>query len=209
MASRRPCVNHPDSFCYICGKFTPKSQTLNITSKVAIAYKHYFGCQVGDQDKSWAPHIRCRNCYVSMTQWLIGKRKSMPFVVPMVWREPTNHFSNCYFCLTKVLGHSKKSKSKIVYRDCPSALRPVAHAPKNIPVPSLPSQLELRADEICESATTSAHFEVLSESSGTDTAQSVDDFFSLIPHLLDLSDLNHLVRDLGLTKNSLNFSPYD
>ena len=55
-------------------------------------------------------------------------------------------------------------------------------------VPSPPSQLELRADEICESATTSAHFEVLSESSGTDTAQSVDDFFSLTPHLLDQCD---------------------
>ena len=101
----------------------------------------------------------------------------MPFVVPMVWRELTNHSLNCYFCLTKVSGQSKKRKSKIVYPDCPSALRPVAHASENIQVPSPPSQLELRADEICESATTSAHFEVLSVSSGTDTAQSVHDFF--------------------------------
>ena len=162
MASRRSCVNHSDSFCYICGKFTPKSQKLNNTSKVTIAYKHYFGYQVEDQDKSWAPHICCRNCYASLTQWLKGKRKSMLFAVPMVWREPTNHFSDCYFCLTKVSGHSKKSKSKIVYPDCPSALRPVAHAFKNTPVLSSPSQLELRADKICESATTSAHFEVLS-----------------------------------------------
>ena len=79
-------------------------------------------------------------------------------------------------------------------------MRPVAHASENIPVPSPPSQLEIRADEICESATTSAHFEVLSESSDTDTAQSVDDFFSLTPHLLDQRDLNDLVQDLGLTK---------
>ena len=69
--------------------------------------------------------------------------------------------------------------------------------PENISVPSPPSQLELRANEIFESATTSAHFEVLSESSGTATAQSVNDFFSLTPHLLDQSDLNHFVRDLG------------
>ena len=85
----------------------------------------------------------------------------MPFAVPMMWRELTNHFSDCYFCLTKVSGHSKKNKSKIVYLDCPSALRPVAHVSENIPVPSPQSQLELRTDEICESATTSAHFEVL------------------------------------------------
>ena len=54
-----------------------------------------------------------------------------------------------------------------------------ARAPPAPPLATLlpPSQLELRADEICESATTSAHFEVLSESSGTDTAQSVDNFF--------------------------------
>ena len=117
----------------------------------------------------------------------------MPFAVPMVWREPTNRFSDCYFCLTKVSGHFKKSKSKIAYPDCPSALRPVAHASENISVPSPPSQLELRADEICESATTSAHFEVLSKSSGTDTAQSVDDFFSLTPHQIDQSNLNAVV----------------
>ena len=122
----------------------------------------------------------------------------MPFAIPMVWREPTNYFSDCYFCLTKASVHSKKSKSKIVHPDCPSALRPVAHASENIPVPSPPSQLELRADEICEST---VHFEVLSESSGTDTAQSADDFFSLTPHLLDQSDLNDLVRELVLTKN--------
>ena len=105
--------------------------------------------------------------------------------------------------LTKVSGHSKKSKSKIVYPDCPSALRPVAHASKNIPVPSPPSHLELRADKICESATTSAHFEELSESLGTDTVQSVDDFFSLTPHLLDQSDLKNLVRDLGSSKKKV------
>ena len=82
MASRRSCVNHADSFCYICGKFTPKSQRLNITSKLTIAYRHYFGCQVGDQDKSRGPHICYRNCYAFLTQWLNGKRKSMPFAVP-------------------------------------------------------------------------------------------------------------------------------
>ena len=115
MASRS-CVNHPDSFCYICGKFTPKSQRLYITSKVFIAYKHYFRCQVGDQDKSWAPHTCCKNCYASLTQWLNGKRKRIPFAVPMVWREPTNHFSDCYFCLTKVsIVIPKKVKAKLFF----------------------------------------------------------------------------------------------
>ena len=86
--NRRTCVNHPDNFCYVCGKFTPSDQRKNITSKMKTAYWYYFGCKVGDQDKSWAPHICCTVCYSGLTQWLNGKRKAMTFAVPMVWREP-------------------------------------------------------------------------------------------------------------------------
>jgi len=25
---------------------------------------------------------------------------AMPFAIPVVWREPSNHSSDCYFCLT-------------------------------------------------------------------------------------------------------------
>ena len=102
MASHRSCINHPCSFCYIDEKFTPKSQKLKITKKVTVANKYYFGCKVREQDKLWAPHICCRNCYASLTQWLNRKCKSMPFAVLMVWHEPTNHFSDCYFCVTQI-----------------------------------------------------------------------------------------------------------
>ena len=86
MATRK-CVNHPDIFCYACGKFETKSQSKTITSKVKLAYEHYFGCKLGDQDKPWAPHLCCSTCYSSLTKWLNGKRNSMPFSVPMIWRE--------------------------------------------------------------------------------------------------------------------------
>ena len=85
--NRRGCVNHPDNFCYVCGKYTLCDQRKNLTKTVTIAYKYYFGCQIGDQDKSWAPHVCCTVCYSGLTQWLSGKRNSMPFAVPMVWRE--------------------------------------------------------------------------------------------------------------------------
>ena len=55
--SRRVCINHPDSFCYVCGKFTPKDQRNKLTKQLKNAYKLYFGCKVGDQDKLWAPHV--------------------------------------------------------------------------------------------------------------------------------------------------------
>ena len=70
----------------------------------------------------------------------------MPFAVPMVWLESTNHFSDCYFCLTEITGHSKKSNAKIVYPDCPSALPPPDHASQGILIPIPSSFLDINAE---------------------------------------------------------------
>ena len=77
-----------------------------------MAYKLDFGCKVGDQDKNWAPHICCTACNTELTEWLSDKRNAMPFAVPMVWREPTNHESDCDFCMTKIKGITKKPDQK-------------------------------------------------------------------------------------------------
>lgn len=141
--SRRACVNSPDKFCYICGQFIVKSQSRSLSDKVKQAYFYYFGCHVGDQDKSWAPHVCCITCYSVLTKWVNGdKSRRMPFAVPMVWREPTSHAEDCYFCLTKIKGFSKKSKSTIEFPNVPSAIRPVPHGPE-LPIPEPPSQQEL------------------------------------------------------------------
>ena len=190
--SRRVCINHPDSFCYVCGKFTPKDQRNKLTKQLKNAYKLYFGCKVGDQDKLWAPHVCCKNCYIALTQWLNGKRKSMPFAVPMIWREPTNHYTDCYFCLTNIAGFSKKNKSKIVYPDCPSAIKPVTHAAEGIPIPEPPSSFsDDRSREACTASTSSE--DMLSDADEPGPSRKV-------PHLLSQLELNDLVRDLGLTK---------
>ena len=101
------------------------------------AYKCYFGCKVGDQDKKWAPHICCNSCNTQLLRWAVGKQKEMPFAVPMIWREPTDHVTVCYFCLTNTKGFSKKNKSKIVYPSCQSALKPVPHG-TDIPISKAP-----------------------------------------------------------------------
>ncbi|KAL4716297.1 hypothetical protein ACJJTC_014777 [Scirpophaga incertulas] len=61
----------------------------------------------------------------------------MPFAVLTVWREPTNHFNDCYFCLTNTEGYSKKKKKNIDYPTVPSAIKPVPHG-EGLPVPTPP-----------------------------------------------------------------------
>ena len=106
--------------------------------EMKAAYFYYFGCKVGGQDQSWAPHICCRSCHTALTQWLVGKRESMPFAVPMIWHELHNHLDDCYFCCTSIAGFNKKNKDYIKYADCISATKPVPHNDEN-PVPRPPT----------------------------------------------------------------------
>lgn len=187
---RRNCENSANTFCYVCGEFTTKSQRKPISKLIKTAYKFYFGCQLGEQDKQWAPHLTCIRCYVKLTQWLQGKNEHMPFAIPMVWREPTNHHDDCYFCMTNVTGFSSKNKNKIVYPNIPSAMRPVPHG-EDLPVPLAPASWQ----EISSSE------EDCSEAAGS---SKDDDFFpeksSGEPHLISQVELNDLVRELYLSK---------
>ena len=91
---RRKCKNDPDNFCYIYGQYTPPVHRRKLTPKVKLAYKFYFGCEVGDQDNKWSPRISCNACNTQLLRWLAGKKKKMPFGVPMVWREQADHFTD-------------------------------------------------------------------------------------------------------------------
>ena len=55
----RQCKNHSDIFYYVCGSFAIKSQRRKITNDLRKIYQLYFGCPLGDQDKTWAPHFVC------------------------------------------------------------------------------------------------------------------------------------------------------
>ena len=59
--------------------------------------------------------------------WTKRKQKGLPFGVPMVWREPRDHVTNCYFCMINTKGVGKKNRHKISYSSIPSAIRPVSH----------------------------------------------------------------------------------
>ncbi|KAJ4448825.1 hypothetical protein ANN_00216 [Periplaneta americana] len=191
MKKSRVFVNSPDSFCYVCGEFTAKSQHRPLSDKLKQAYYYYFECNVCDEDKSRAPHMCCTTCYSKLINWMDGeKTQSMSFAVPMIWREPTSHAEDCYFCLTKITGFSKKTRSKIEYPNVPSAIRPVPPGPK-LPVPNPPSQLEElvlpieQTDDLAQPSTSSD--------------QSYSPEHHKEPHLIQQCELNNLIRDLNLT----------
>ena len=77
---------------------------------VKEAVESYFGCKVGDQDKKTAPHVCCISCATILREWLYNKGRSMPFALPMIWRERTDHLTDCYFRLVLPLrqGITKK-----------------------------------------------------------------------------------------------------
>jgi hypothetical protein len=65
----------------------------------------------------------------------------MPFGIPMVWREPQNHYDDYHFCLCNVSGYNKKNKAGIKYPHLSSVIRPMPHGPdESIAAP--PVQLE-------------------------------------------------------------------
>jgi len=69
---------------------------------------------------------------------------AMLFAVPMVWREPSNHSSDCYVYLTPPVtsGMNRKKKQRIDYPNIPSAIRPVPHG-EDLPVPEPPKEYNL------------------------------------------------------------------
>lgn len=133
-STRRSCKNKPDVFCYICGEYTIVPNRNLVTSFIKRAYHAYFGIKLGDQDKAWAPHMVCKSCTEYLHQWTKGKKSCLKFGIPMVWREPTNHVTDCYFCAIDVTGINRKNRSSLKYPDLESARRPVAHCDE-IPVP--------------------------------------------------------------------------
>ena len=186
----RKCQNHPDSFCYICGELVLKSKHRNITPTIKFAYEQYFGCKLGDQDKCWAPHISCQRCAKVLLAWIQGVRKQMPFAIPMIWTEPTNHATDCYFCLSKICGFNMKGKNSLKYPNVSSAIRPVAHS-KELPVPKPPPKIPDRYEDDTEKAKSEEIIDVYEEPSSSLPK----------PHLITQSDLNDLVRDLQLSKD--------
>ena len=75
------------------------------------AYQAYFGLKLRDQDMNSAFHQECKSCTESLRNWTIGRLKTMGFGIPMVWREPNDHFNDYCFCSVDMTGFNRHKKS--------------------------------------------------------------------------------------------------
>ena len=180
MASgRRSCKNTPDVFCYICGEYNVVHNRNPVTTFIKRAYHAYFGMKLGDQEKAWAPHMVCKTCTEYLRQWTKGKKSCLKFGIPMVWREPTNHATDCYFCTIDLTGINRKNRRSLKYPDLESARRPVPHCDE-IPVP------------VC------GDLPAISDEDSSTVEESEDVVFDAdAPCPLSQEALNDLVRDLS------------
>ena len=146
-------------------------------------YILYFGCKVGDQDRNWAPRICCLTCVKRLTDWAKGSGH-MNVAIPMVWREPQDHSSDCYFCIRQIKGISSKSKHTVKYTNLPSAMRPVPHR-EDLHIPHLPTHLTVEDEAEHKVAT-----EVPNEEQDGATFETSKS--SCEPNLLTQGELNDL-----------------
>ena len=195
-SSRRPCLNKPNVFCYICGEYTLQSNRRRISEFVKCASVAYFKVLLGDQDKAWALHIVCKKSVEHLRQWTKKERKSLRFGIPMVWCESKNYLNDCYFCAVNTKGINRKNRNSLVCPNLESAIRPILHC-NEIPPPvfeGLP-ELELpgsKEDQVSVSSTDSSD----------STVSDVDFPPSSLPQLFSQGELNDLTRDLNLSKES-------
>lgn len=165
-----------------------------MTPLIKKCYQRYFGCQIGDFDKNWAPNTCCVSCVRLLTGWKNGTHH-MPFAIPMIWREPKDHFTDCYFCLTNIKGITSKTKYTVKYPNLQSAIRPVLHNAE-FPVPVY-ADTTLSDNDNSDSDLTQIHND--SDENKNDPTYEASSCSSE-PYFPNQQDINDLIRDLNLSE---------
>ena len=121
----------------------------------------------------------------------------------MIWREPIDHVSDCYFCLTEVKNTSRFGKNTVVhYPEVPSVSFPILHS--DILAVSVYLEIDDSGDHF---------FDVKSNSHTYDKTDDKDCYYdpgqdkennssnsSCQHELFNQEEVNDLARDLGLLK---------
>ena len=121
----------------------------------------------------------------------------MPFGVPMVWRVPSNHSTDCHYCMVNPIlnGVSTKKKSTLLHPNILSAILPVPHG-DGLTVPEPPDNFAMNSDDE-DSVSSNSEEQQPSSSRDADNLPSTHSS----NHKVTEGELNDLIRDLELPKN--------
>lgn len=180
-----------DMFCVVCGEYVPLKNRKSFSDLSKSRYSECFGISCKSLNNSWTPNIICNSCRIFLSQWKTRDYNVKRFSSPMIWREPSNHKTDCYFCSFETLGLTNKSKhsDSVQYPSVQSVTFPVVNK---------------------EKAQNSKHFEsvITDRQESTDTEKMTDeltietDNSEIKKGFFTQDELNDLVRDLGLSKES-------
>lgn len=201
--SKHACDKNSDVFCYICSKYIVTDHKL-ISERIKSLYKDCFNLDITNQDKKWVPHRICSCCYMMLSRWENSRdRTNLKFTIPTLWKDPLRK-EDCYFCINNVTGF-RKNKKNIVYADVPTVTKPIRITQSN------DRDIE---DEIASSISSLENFEISDdsevESNIIDKMNKCDTDDDHVPYdqkkkvskIFTQEELNDLVRDLGLAKDT-------
>ena len=195
------CKYSADSFCYVCGECFPekaKKHALDASIRAKEAYLEYFGMPVGDQDKRWAPHVICEYYHRTLEGWLRGEKRCMRFAIPRIWREPSDHHTDCYFCMVNPTKRRKgKNAPPIEYPDIPSSIAPVPHNNTDLPVPQPPMRVQSDPEE---ASSEDSETEQVPSSSVVGRRRRAGE--EKCPYYPNQEDMNDLIRKMTPTKSN-------
>ena len=136
----------------------------------------------------------CKPCVEHLRKWTKKRRKSLRFVILMVWQESKHHCNDCYLCEVKTEGINRKNRNSLTYPNINSAIRPVPHS-EELPVRVFEGLLELES---------SLYSEEEDVSIGSNNTLADNDFppSLLSPQVFSQGELNDLARDFNLSKES-------
>ena len=150
------------------------------------------------QDKRWAPHVICEYCRRTLEGWLRVEERCMHFAIPRIWREPSDHHTDCYFCMVDPTKRRKgKNAPPIEYPDIPSSIAPVPHNNTDLPVPQLPMRVQSDSEE---ASSEDSEMEQVPSSCVVGRRRWAGE--ERCPYYPNQEDMNDLIREMTLTKSN-------